>query len=185
MESPMVAQTSESLLAMFDSAPLNRRYWASFGLLSAITILDFFDFFLIAFILSKIGPEWKLTYGQSGLILYGGGVGAILGALVWGSLSDVLGRKLQIVTGTFICAVSAALIGVLPTGAWALLAILRILVGFGLAAAVTPCLTIVVELTPTRWRTLITSFYIVFASAGSFRASIVSGALFDTIGWRR
>jgi MFS transporter, putative metabolite:H+ symporter len=73
--------------------------------------------------------------------------------LVWGSLSDVLGRKLQIVTGTLICAVSAALIGALPTGAWILLALLRILVGFGLAAAVTPCLTTVVELTPTRWRT--------------------------------
>src|ERR1044071_2851210 len=116
MEIPMAGQSSDDLLAMFDSAPLNRRYWTSFALLSAITVLDFFDFFLIAFILSKIGPEWQLTYGQSGLILYGGGIGAILGALVWGSLSDVLGRKLQIVTGTLICAVSAALIGALPTG---------------------------------------------------------------------
>jgi putative MFS transporter len=146
MEMLMAGQSSDDLLAMFDSAPLNRRYWLSFGLLSAITVLDFFDFFLIAFILSKIGPEWQLTYGQSGLILYGGGIGAILGALVWGSLSDVLGRKLQIVTGTLICAVSAALIGALPSGSWILLALLRILVGFGLAAAVTPCLTIVVEL---------------------------------------
>src|ERR1700692_3186754 len=174
METRMAEQTSDDLLAMFDGAPLNRRHWVSFSLLSAITVLDFFDFFLIAFILSKIGPEWKLTYGQSGLILYGGGLGAILGALVWGSLSDVLGRKLQIVSGTFICAVSAALIGFLPTGAWGLLALLRILVGFGLAAAVTPCLTIVVELTPTRWRTLMNSFYIVFASAGQILASIVS-----------
>jgi len=115
MEMLMAGQSSDDLLAMFDGAPLNRRYWLSFGLLSAITVLDFFDFFLIAFILSKIGPEWQLTYGQSGLILYGGGIGAILGALVWGSLSDVLGRKLQIVTGTLICAVSAALIGALPT----------------------------------------------------------------------
>src|SRR6266852_485349 len=105
METPMAGQSSDDLLAMFDGAPLNRRYWTSFSLLSAITVLDFF------------------------------------------------GRKLQIVTGTFICAVSAALIGVLPTGAWVLLTLLRILVGFGLAAAVTPCLTIVVELTPTRWRT--------------------------------
>lgn len=180
----MAGQSSDDLLAMFDSAPLNRRYWVSFGLLSAITVLDFFDFFLIAFILSKIGPEWKLTYGQSGLILYGGGVGAIIGALIWGSLSDVLGRKLQIVSGTLICAVSAALIGVLPTGAWELLALLRILVGFGLAAAVTPCLTAVVELTPTRCRTAMTSFYIVFASAGTFLASIVSAALFEALGWR-
>lgn len=180
----MAGQSSEDLLAMFDAAPLNRRYWTSFGLLSVITILDFFDFFLIAFILSKIGPEWKLTYGQSGLILYGGGIGAILGALIWGSLSDVLGRKMQIVTGTFICAASAGLIGALPTGAWALLALLRILVGFGLAAAVTPCLTIVVELTPTRWRTGMTSFYVVFASAGTFLASFVSAALFEHLGWR-
>src|SRR5437868_7940086 len=108
MEMLMAGQSSDDLLAMFDGAPLNRRYWLSFGLLSAITVLDFFDFFLIAFILSKIGPEWQLTYGQSGLILYGGGIGAILGALVWGSLSDVLGRKLQIVTGTMICALLSA-----------------------------------------------------------------------------
>src|SRR5438045_4803027 len=128
MEMLMAGQSSDDLLAMFDGAPLNRRYWLSFGLLSAITVLDFFDFFLIAFILSKIGPEWQLTYGQSGLILYGGGIGAILGAVIWGSLSDARGRKLQIVTGTLICAVSAALIGALPTGSWILLALLRILV---------------------------------------------------------
>src|SRR5256885_587497 len=84
MEMLMAGQSSDDLLAMFDGAPLNRRYWLSFGLLSAITVLDFFDFFLIAFILSKIGPEWQLTYGQSGLILYGLGIApAIFGFLVW------------------------------------------------------------------------------------------------------
>ena len=35
----MEGQSSDDLLAMFDSAPLNRRYWLSFGLLSAITVL--------------------------------------------------------------------------------------------------------------------------------------------------
>src|SRR5437660_210774 len=121
----MTSQTAEDLLSLYDRAPLNRRYWVSFTLLALITVLDFFDFFLIAFILAAIGPEWHLTYGQSALILYGGGVGAILGALVWGSLADVWGRKLQVVTGTFICAVSAGLIGFLPTGAWVLLALPR------------------------------------------------------------
>ena len=180
----MAVVSSDELLAMFDNAPLNRRYWTSFSLLSILTVLDFFDFFLIAFILSKIGPEWKLTYGQSGLILYGGGLGAILGALIWGSLSDVLGRKLQIVTGTLICAVSAGLIGFLPAGAWIALAVLRILVGFGLAAAATPCLTIIVEQTPTRWRTGMTSFFVVFASAGTLVASLTAASLFAWLGWR-
>ena len=180
----MTYQTAEDLLSLYDRAPLNRRYWVSFVLLALITVLDFFDFFLIAFILAAIGPEWHLTYGQSALILYGGGVGAILGALVWGSLADVWGRKLQIVTGTFICAISAGLIGLLPTGAWGLLALLRILVGFGLAAAATPALTIVVELTPTRFRTGVTSFYVVFASAGTLLASFTSAMLLSWLGWR-
>jgi putative MFS transporter len=176
--------SADDLLRLFDDAPLNRRYWLSFALLSLLTVLDFFDFFLIAFLLAVIGPQWHLTYGQSAIILYGGGVGAILGALVWGSIADVWGRKLQVVTGTLICAISAGLIGFLPDGAWEWLATLRILVGFGLAAAVTPALTIVVELTPTRFRTGMTSFYIVFASAGTLLASFTSAALLSALGWR-
>src|SRR5438045_3165039 len=33
------AQTSEALLSLFDSAPLNRRYWTNFSLLALITVL--------------------------------------------------------------------------------------------------------------------------------------------------
>jgi putative MFS transporter len=180
----MAEQTSENLLAMYDTAPLNARYWVSFAIMAGVLVLDFFDFFLIAFVMSVIGPEWKLTYGQGALILYGAGVGAIIGSLVWGSLADVFGRKMQTVTGTFICGACAGLIGFLPTGSWVLLAVLRFLVGFGLAAGVTPALTIMVEMTPTRWRTGMTSFFIVFASAGTLLASFTSAILLHAFGWR-
>ncbi|HVC54463.1 MAG TPA: MFS transporter [Stellaceae bacterium] len=180
----MVEQTSEDLLALFDRAPLNRRYWISFALLAGVYILDFFDFFLIAFILAAIGPQWHLTYGQAALILYGSGLGAILGALVWGSLADRFGRRLQTVSGTMICGVSAGLIAFLPIGAFWPLAILRIFVGFGLAAAITPALTIVVEMTPTRWRTGMTTFFVLAAAGGPFLASFAAAAFLHSIGWR-
>ncbi|MFZ3238077.1 MAG: hypothetical protein WA184_22240, partial [Stellaceae bacterium] len=80
----MAGQTSDDLLALFDSAPLNRRYWVTFGLMSGVFLLDFFDFFLIAFVMSVIGPAWHLTYAQGALILYGAGIGAIIGSLIWG-----------------------------------------------------------------------------------------------------
>jgi putative MFS transporter len=179
-----MALTSDDLLAVFDRAPLNARYWTSFALLGGVYVLDFFDFFLIAFILAVIGPSWHLTYGQSALILYGSGVGAILGSLIWGSLGDVFGRKMQTVTGTLICGVSAGLIALLPTGAYVPLAILRIFVGFGLAAAITPALTIMVELTPTRWRSGLTSLFVVSASLGPLLASATSHSFIDVLGWR-
>ncbi len=180
----MPGQTSEDLLALFDSAPLNRRYWVSFAILSAITVLEFFDFSVVAFLLAVVGPRWHLTYGQSALILYSGGLGAIAGALIFGSLSDAWGRKAQMIIGTFICGAAAALIGFVPDGAWQLFALLRFVVGLGLTAAVVPCLTIVVELTPTRHRTFVTSFYVAFATAGGLLSSITSAALLAAIGWR-
>jgi len=180
----MPGQTSEDLLALFDSAPLNRRYWVAFALMSAVFVYDFFDFLVVGYLLAQVAREWHLTYGQSAVILYSGGVGAILGALMFGALSDAWGRKQQIVIGTFICAFSAGLIAAIPEGAWWLFAILRFFVGIGLTAAVTPSLTVVVELTPTRHRTIATSFYVVFASAGGFLAPLISAALLGPFGWR-
>ncbi len=181
----MPGQTSEDLLALYDRAPLNARYWSTFALMSAVFIFDFFDFLVVGYLLAAVAPEWHLTYGQSAVILYSGGVGAIIGALVFGAFSDAWGRKQQMVIGTFICAVSSGLIAFIPEGAWWLFAILRFFVGVGLTAAVTPSLTVVVELTPTRHRTMATSFYVVFASAGGFLAPLVSAAIMGPYGWRR
>src|SRR5271167_4880516 len=180
----MSGRTSDDLLALFDTATLNRRYWVSFALLSALFVLEFFDFLVVGYLLAVLGPQWHLTYGQSALILYSGGVGSIVGALAFGSLSDASGRKMQMIIGTFICGIGAALIGFVPDGAWQMFAVLRFVVGVGLTAAVVPALTIVVELTPTRHRTMVTSFYVVFATAGGFLASITSAALLAAIGWR-
>jgi putative MFS transporter len=180
----MPGQTSEDLLALFDSAPLNRRYWVTFILMSAVFVYDFFDFLVVGYLLAVVGPEWHLTYGQSAVILYSGGIGAIVGALAFGAFSDAFGRKRQIVIGTFVCAVSSGLIAAIPQGGWWIFAILRFFVGVGLTAAVTPSLTVVVELTPTRHRTIATSFYVVFASAGGFLAPVISAALLGPFGWR-
>lgn len=181
----MAGQSSEDLLALFDSAPLNRRYWAIFILMSAVFVFDFFDFLVVGYLLAAVNQEWHLTYGQSAVILYSGGVGAIVGAVLFGSFADAWGRKQQMVIGTFICAVSSGLIAFIPEGGWWLFAILRFFVGVGLTAAVTPSLTVVVELTPTRYRTFATSFYVVWASAGGFLAPAVSAAIMGPYGWRR
>jgi putative MFS transporter len=178
-------QTSSDLLALFDNAPLNRRYWTIFILMSAVFVFDFFDFLVVGYLLAAVAREWHLTYGQSAVILYSGGVGAILGAVVFGAFADAWGRKQQMVIGTFICAMSSGLIAFIPEGSWLLFAVLRFFVGVGLTAAVTPSLTVVVELTPTRCRTIATSFYVVFASAGGFLAPAVSAAIMGPYGWRR
>ena len=56
-------------------------------------MLDFFDFFLIGYVLAFILKEWHLTYGQSAIILVSAGLGAVPGAFFWGWMGDRIGRR--------------------------------------------------------------------------------------------
>jgi hypothetical protein len=58
-------QKSNDVLALFDNAPLNRRYWAIFALMSAVFVFDFFDFPVVGYLLAAVAQEWHLTHGQS------------------------------------------------------------------------------------------------------------------------
>ena len=55
--------------------------------------LEFFDYFLIGFVLAFVIGPWKLTFGQSAIVLMSSGLGAIIGAYVWGWLADRIGRR--------------------------------------------------------------------------------------------
>ena len=56
-------------------------------------MLDYFDFGLIGFALAFIVGPWKLTYGQSAMILLTSGIGGVPGALFYGWLADRIGRR--------------------------------------------------------------------------------------------
>jgi hypothetical protein len=49
-------------------------------------MLEFFDYFLIGFVLAFIVIPWKLSYGQSAAVLLSSGVGAIIGGYFGGIL---------------------------------------------------------------------------------------------------
>jgi len=121
----MADATPEALVSAFDRSPLNARYWVTFGLLASGAVLDYFDFFIVGYLVAQLGPQWHLSYGQSSLILLAAGLGAIVSALTWGALSDALGRKRQLIFGYLICAFGAGAIALIPDGAWQLFAVLR------------------------------------------------------------
>src|ERR1700731_3937310 len=49
-------------------------------------MLEFFDYFLIGFVLAFIVGPWQLSFGQSACILLSSGIGAILGGAIWSGL---------------------------------------------------------------------------------------------------
>lgn len=174
----------EDLVEFYDRAPLNTRYWISMALGITTSVFDFFDFFIVGFLIAVLAPQWHLTFGQTSIMLLSAGVGAIIGALAWGALSDHFGRKTLLVAGVCLCALGAGSISLIPDGAWMMFAALRFVVGFGVGAAAAVGVPLIVEYTPTRHRTIITSATVIPVSLGVLAASLTASMLVQHIGWR-
>src|ERR1700680_5326280 len=56
-------------------------------------MLEFFDYFLIGYVVAFIAGPWKLTFGQSAFILLSSGFGAMFGAVFYGWLAGKIGRR--------------------------------------------------------------------------------------------
>jgi putative MFS transporter len=169
---------------MIDKMPLTRSYWITFTLSIALTVLDYFDFYVVGFLVAVLGPKWRLTFGESAVMLLSAGAGSILGALLWGDFSDRHGRRPAVFWGTLVCGVSAALVALIPDDAWWMFATLRFFVGIGLAGAATPVMALIVEQTPSRWRTFLSGVLVISATAGVLVASLSVSGLLAALGWR-
>ncbi|VIO72729.1 4-hydroxybenzoate transporter PcaK [Bradyrhizobium ivorense] len=179
-----MAESGEDLVTAYDSAPLDARYWTSIALGISTSIFDYFDYYVVGFLVAVLAPQWQLTFGQTSLILLSAGVGAILGSLAWGALADRFGRKVLLVAGVALCALSSGSVALIPDGAWVMFAVLRFFVGFGVGAAASVAVPLIVEYTPTRHRTLVTSATVIPVSLGILAASLSAATLLHQIGWR-
>lgn len=180
----MSATIRTDLVSAFDEAPLGVKYWTMFGLFSLGLVLEYFDFYIAGFLVAVLAPQWHLTYLQSSLMLMSAGLGAIVGALCWGALADAWGRKVLVSLATFISAICAGAVALIPEHAWIIFTLLRFGVGFGLAGAATTMTVLIVEFTPTRWRTMLAGIPVVAATVGTLVASALAATLLNLLGWR-
>src|SRR5262245_51570429 len=93
--------------------------------------LEFFDYFLIGFVLAFLIGPWKLTFGQSAVVLMSSGIGAIIGAYVWGWLADRIGRRVVFIGTVLNFSLATGLLYFPPDNGWLYLTILRFFVGTG------------------------------------------------------
>src|SRR5436190_23674116 len=151
---------AQDWISGIEQSNLTPRYYLTIALLVLQEMFEFYDFFLVGYLVSVLAPGWHLTYGQSAVMLLSPGVGAIAGSLVGGTLADVVGRKKMVWGGGLIFSLGAAGCALIPDGSWILFSVLRFVVGFGSIAAVSAQNPFIVELTPTRYRTFISSMMV-------------------------
>jgi putative MFS transporter len=147
-------------------------------------MLEFFDYYLIGFVLAFIIKPWHLTFGQSAIILLSSGVGAILGSVIWGRLADVYGRRKVFIGTVLNFSLASGILAFTPDNGWWFLSVFRFFVGFGVGGLYCVDLPLVQEFVPARMRGFIGGLVTVFIPLGVMIASSFAAFTTDSIGWR-
>ena len=154
---------------------LTRNQWKIFAAATLGDMLDFYDFYLIGFILAFVVKGWSLTYGESGLVLLASGIAAPLGSLFWGWMADKIGRRKVMILTVLNFSIPTGLMALTPEHGWIFLAVCRFFVGLGVTGLYTVDVAIVQEFVPAKKRGWVTGLTTSLLPAGTLLGAL-SGA---------
>ncbi len=158
--------------------------WKIFTACLFSVMLDFFDFFLIGFVLAFFVKDWHLTFGQSGTILFASGIAAIPGGIFFGWLGDKIGRRKVFMITILTFSLATGLMALTPERGWVFLAVMRFIVGLGVGGLATADLPLLQEFVPASKRGWISGLSIGLLPLGPLLAATLSAYLGALIGWR-
>ncbi|WP_250518705.1 MFS transporter [Caballeronia sp. ATUFL_M1_KS5A] len=166
-----------------DQATLSGNQRMLIGLVGIGSMLEFWDAFLIGFIMAFLIKPWGLTYGIMGAVLLSSGVGAIIGGVVWGAMADRIGRKPVFVVSLLLLAAASIGLAFTPERGWLYMAALRTVIGF-CSAGYFIQIALVQEFTPPRRRGMLTGVVSAITTGGLLLGAFSGAWVIPTIGWR-
>ncbi|HEX9070441.1 MAG TPA: MFS transporter, partial [Pseudolabrys sp.] len=173
---------SAELLGRLERLPFSRWHRNLFTLCFIGVMFDACDFALFGMALPPVAREFGLNQAQAGLLATVGLVGAFLGALFWGTISDYIGRRTSFAATIGIFSVFTGLVAT----SWNVLSlsIFRFISNFGLGGEVPVALTLTAEYSPSRIRGRMTGSMMAAFPLGLALAALLAYFIIPTYGWR-
>ena len=172
----------QTALQQIDSRPLTGHQKSLIGLAIVGNIPEFFDMFLIGFVVSLLTKPWNLTGTETGIILACSGLGTVVGAIMWGRLADKMGRRRTFFWCVLLFVTFTVISVFTPDRGWAMLAVLRVGVGIGVGGLNITSIPYVQEFVPAKQRGLLSGLASVFIPLGLFLGSLAQKAFHEN--WR-
>ncbi|EJN21704.1 sugar phosphate permease [Pseudomonas sp. GM78] len=168
--------------AWIDNRPVAGYQWLIMSLCFFVVLFDGFDVAVMGFIAPSLIQEWGLSKAAFGPVMGAGMVGLAIGALTAGPYADRLGRKkvlLIAVTGFSVLSLACAF----ARNPYEL-AVLRLLTGVALGAAMPNTTTLLSEYLPQRNRSLFITIMFTGFNMGSGMGGLLAAWLIPHHGWQ-
>ena len=170
------------LVLRLDRLPFSKWHRTLFIISFLGIMFDAMDFAFFGAALPAIAKEFKLGPAQAGMLATIGLLGAFIGALLWGSLSDYIGRKtsFQATVGIF------AIFTGMMSASWSVasLAVTRFFANIGLGGEQPVTSTLFTEYMPSKVRGKASGNMLAAFPAGMVAAALIGLLVVPTLGWR-
>ena len=140
-------------------------------------MMEFFDYFLIGFVLAFVIKPWNLTYLQVAILLLSSGFGAMFGAAFWGWMADKVGRRIVFNATILNFSVATGLLYFTPDNGWEYMTAMRFFVGFGVGGLYCVDLPLVQEFMPARRRGMVGGLVTACIPVGTMIAGLLAANL--------
>jgi len=167
---------------VIDDARLNKVSVSVIVLCGLIMIMDGYDYGIISVAAPAIMKEWDVSTAAFGGVFSAAFVGYLFGAIICGTLSDMIGRKKTLILGA--CLFSAGTVLVFFSHSVASLIPMRVFAGIGIGGAVPCAITLTSEYSPSKGRGKYVSVMYSGFIIGIVLAGYVAGFMLETVGWR-
>ncbi len=144
--------------------------------------MDGFDLLILGFMLSAISADLNLTPAQSGSLVTWTLIGAVVGGILFGALSDRYGR-VRVLTWTIVLFAVFTGLCAIAQGYWDLL-IYRTTAGIGLGGEFGIGMALAIEAWPAKHRAKAASYVALGWQVGVLAAALLTPVLLPHIGWR-
>ena len=168
--------------SFIDERPISAYQWLLVALCFLVIAADGMDVAIMGFVTPSILQEWDISRPAFGIVISAAPFGLVIGALVAGPSSDRFGRKPVLITAVLVFGVLTLLAAYASTPTE--MAILRLLAGTGMGAAMPNATTLLSEYAPQRRRSLMITVMFTGFNLGSAGIGFAAAYLIPIHGWR-
>jgi MFS transporter, AAHS family, 4-hydroxybenzoate transporter len=167
--------------AFIDERPISVHQWLLVAICFLVVVADGMDVAIMGFVAPSILQEWDISRPAFGIVISAAPFGLVIGALVAGPSSDRFGRKIVLIVSVLLFGVLTLMTAYASTPTE--MAVLRLLAGMGMGAAMPNASTLLSEYAPQRRRSLMITIMFTGFNLGSAAIGLAAGYLIPLHGW--
>jgi MFS transporter, PHS family, inorganic phosphate transporter len=185
--STTTAPTGPDLLKQLDESGITRTHWRIVLISGMGFFTDAYDLFVIGVVMSLLRHEWHVTPTEDGLVTSTALLASAIGAVLFGRIADMLGRK-RIYGYEVLVLAGGAIASALSTNIWWLI-FFRFILGMGIGGDYPVSSTIMSEYAGKKTRGLLICMVFAMQAAGlivgpALAAILLATGLSHDITWR-